>query len=139
MKLPILDDTFTKKIKVLSVPTPPSGYATVLGNVTDPAGNPISGAIITLDGYEATTDENGYYEIKNVKCGKKYKITATAEGYQPFEGELDLKESGVYRVDITLYKVGEKKPIPWKELAIIGAVAAIGAAGGVLAATRKTK
>lgn len=33
------------------------------GYVKDNGGNPISGAIVKADDYQATTDVNGYYEI----------------------------------------------------------------------------
>ena len=54
---------------------------TVSGTVKGINQEAISGATVTINGYSATTDENGNYSISNVPTGT-YNVTASATGYR---------------------------------------------------------
>ena len=70
-------------------PTPSLDSPSVVGYITDKAGNPIAGAIVKVGPYTATTDANGYYIIPNVNGGD-YDVTVTADGYVQHNGEVTV-------------------------------------------------
>ncbi len=82
--------------------------ATVLGTVTDTAGSAIPGATVTLKntatGVTVTvqTDENGNYQIFNVKIGQ-YQVTAEAQGFaRGLADNLQVTVNARLRVDLSL-------------------------------------
>ncbi len=84
----------------------PSTTTTQLkGTITGKADNkPIKGATITIVelGKTAKTDSLGKYSFKPVVFGK-YKVTVTAEGYQPYENdELEIKMGDIRHLDVQL-------------------------------------
>jgi len=65
----------------LLLKTPPPGLATLHGLVTDAVtGHGIQGINVTLDGYSATTDVQGYYLIEEIAPGTYTAIFADPLG-----------------------------------------------------------
>lgn len=85
--------------------------ARVAGEVTDPEGNPVVGALITLtsvtQGREFTTetDEAGEYFRRGIRPDD-YVLRVEAEGYRPEELEVRL-DTGVNTIDVVLQAVEE--------------------------------
>lgn len=62
-------------------PTPP-GRASLYGKVTDAVtGEPISGALVTLNGLQDHTDSAGNYAFADLELGQ-YMLQFSKEGYQ---------------------------------------------------------
>lgn len=85
------------------------GTGRVTGTVTDPAGNPIAGAVITVvdaAGRElsATSDEDGEWAILGFRTGT-YDFSIAAEGYQPKIESKSVRETGRNELDIVLTPV----------------------------------
>jgi len=63
-------------------PTPPPGRANLYGRVTDAeTGEPISGVLVSLNGYSAYTDNAGNYIFPDLDPGS-YMAQFSKEGYQ---------------------------------------------------------
>lgn len=74
--------------------------ATIQGTVTDPTGNPIEGAIISINAYSTITETDGSYSLI-IPVGV-YTLTVTKEGYEIYSEPLDAPAPGTYTVDVTL-------------------------------------
>jgi len=86
--------------------------ATVLGTIRDPSASVIAQVKVTLEnvqtGVQVTrdTDENGNYEISNVRLGK-YRVTAEKQGFsRAVAEEFAVTVNARQRVDLTL-QVGQ--------------------------------
>ena len=84
----------------------------LVGTVTDSGGLVVPGAQVvavnmgTKDTYEATTNDEGYYNIQFPRPGK-YEITVTMQGFQTFRATgVDLPNNQVVRTNATL-QVGQ--------------------------------
>lgn len=82
------------------------GTGRVTGTVTDPGGNAIEGAVITVvdaAGRElsATSDEDGEWAILGFRTGT-YDFSVAAEGYQPRIESKSVREMGRNELDIVL-------------------------------------
>src|ERR671914_1918033 len=80
----------------------------IVGTVTDPSRAVIPGATVvavnigTQDKYEATTNEQGYYNIQFIRIGK-YDITVTLEGFQTFKATgIEVGTNQIVRQDAVL-------------------------------------
>jgi len=72
---------FATRAKAAPSPPPP-GLATLYGIVTDAeTGQPISGVLVSLNGWTAYTRSGGYYAFTEIQPGA-YTITFSKEGYQ---------------------------------------------------------
>jgi len=85
------------------------GTGRVTGTVTDPGGNAIEGAVITVvdaAGRElnATSDEDGEWAILGFRTGT-YDFSVAAEGYQPKIESKSVREVGRNEMDIVLTPV----------------------------------
>ena len=72
--------------------TPPEvkvSSPSVCGYITDKAGNPIVGAVVTLGNASVQTDATGYYVIEDVRSGN-YAIQVRADGKIPHQGEVEV-------------------------------------------------
>jgi len=85
----VVDDTKIVTIKV----TPSAGKCIVKGEVTGLLGMKVSGAIVTLDTKERTTDGEGIFKFTDMAVGS-YKLKVEHWMYNPYEKELELTESG---------------------------------------------
>lgn len=76
--------TRAKAVPTPAPPAPSPGLCTLYGTVTDARTNkPIPGAIVTLDGMETDTNENGYFVFSDIESGD-YTMSVTKEGYEPW-------------------------------------------------------
>jgi hypothetical protein len=80
----------------------------IVGSVTDPSRAVIPGASVvavntgTQDRYEATTNEQGYYNIQFIRPGK-YDITVTLSGFQSFKAVgIEVATNQIARRDAIL-------------------------------------
>lgn len=80
----------------------------IRGKVTDPQGNPIHGATISLkDTYQGTSsNENGLYEFKTNKSGS-YTISVYNLGYQTISKTVNI-DSFPYTLDFTIEQILEE-------------------------------
>lgn len=68
-----------------------SQTGTMMGTITDVGGAPVPGAVVTLQGSDAsdvrsvTTNENGFYEIRDVAVGRPYQIKISAAGFAEWD------------------------------------------------------
>lgn len=75
--------------------------ATLSGTVTDETNAPIEGANVTLTcgnvEYAATSDAEGNYTVNVLQTDKAYTLTATADGFVPYESDepVSLAEGNV--------------------------------------------
>jgi len=81
------------------VVTPPQ-KATIEGVVTDEAGDPVSGASVTVDGETVTTGSDGSYSFE-VDEGS-YTVTVTKSGYDETSSSIAATGDGEYTVDIDI-------------------------------------
>ena len=76
---------------------PSASTAGIRGEVTDPSGASIPGAVATATGQgikrEANADEQGRYSLAGLPPGK-YTVRVTAEGFTPFEARNLNAEAG---------------------------------------------
>ena len=84
----------------------------LVGTVTDSSGGVIPGAAVvavnvgTKDKYEATTNEQGHYNIQFVRIGR-YEITVTLAGFQTFKATgVEVGTNQMVRRDAVL-QVGD--------------------------------
>src|SRR5687768_12537112 len=69
-------------------------YGSIVGNVRDPSGAAVPGALVTITSKETnqvrttTTNEEGGYNLANVQSGT-YEVKVTKEGFRPtIEGNV---------------------------------------------------
>jgi ABC-type Fe3+ transport system substrate-binding protein len=82
------------------VVVPPEGKATIEGIVTNEAGDPVSGATVTVDGVTVTTGSDGSYSFE-VDAGT-YTVTVTKSGYDDERSTVTASADGEYTVDIDI-------------------------------------
>ena len=91
----------------VTVTVNPATAATVSGTVTTGDGTPVEGArvrIVRSDGQTATeaiTDENGEYEVQDVRVGENT-VTVDVAGFEPASVEVEVEEGDVQIVDVVL-------------------------------------
>jgi len=68
--------------RVEAKPPPPPGRANLYGKVTDAiTGNPIGGALVTLNGLSVYTNSGGNYSFLDIATGE-YSGSVSKEGYE---------------------------------------------------------
>ncbi|HTQ81280.1 MAG TPA: carboxypeptidase-like regulatory domain-containing protein, partial [Thermoanaerobaculia bacterium] len=94
-----------------------AGEGRISGTVVDAAGAPVAGAKISITSPEfkyfqdKTTDSKGKFTLIVLDATRKYTIKIEKDGYNPFEGPLEVKLGENIRVSYTLAKAGgEAKP-----------------------------
>jgi hypothetical protein len=86
-------------------PTPSPGRATLYGKVTDAdIGDPVAGALLTLDTLQTSSDAGGNYSFADVDPGN-YQITVERDGYNVFSQAVALTE-GANQLNIQLVPTG---------------------------------
>jgi hypothetical protein len=92
-------------VKLLVNPTNFSYTGTISGMVTDQdGGGAIEGAMVNASGLiETTSDAEGNYTLLNVPAGY-VSITASASGYETFNGLVDLQDGQTATYNIQLIK-----------------------------------
>ena len=82
------------------VVVPPEEKATLNGVVTDEAGDPVSGATVTVDGETFTTGSDGAYSFE-VDAGS-YTVTVSKAGYDDMSSILTAVADANYTVDLAI-------------------------------------
>ena len=72
----------------------------IMGTITDVNDTPVSGASVALQGRDSsdlrlvTTDENGYFEIRDVEPGRPYQVNIRAAGFSEWDSPIVTLGSG---------------------------------------------
>jgi hypothetical protein len=72
----------------------------IRGTITDVNDTPVPGASVTLQGRDSsdlrlvTTDENGYFEIRDVEPGRPYQVNIRAAGFSEWDSPIVTLGSG---------------------------------------------
>ena len=78
----------------------------IKGTITDVNGTPVTGASVALKGTDSrmvTTDENGYFEIRDVEPGRPYQVNIQAAGFSEWDSPIVTLGSGQSEImDATL-------------------------------------
>ena len=97
-----------------AAPAPPA-TGTVRGQVLSKAGDPVPGAIITMGTSSAITDENGKYELVDVKAGK-HTLSIEATGYATRESVVDVAAGRILGVTARM----DISELPGEEIIVVG-------------------
>jgi hypothetical protein len=82
------------------VPTPEERPGSIAATVIDPNGDPVPGATVVLQGPgssdRSTTvaNENGFFELHDVRSGIPYQVTIQASGFADWTSPSIVVESG---------------------------------------------
>jgi len=69
-------------------PVTPSNTTLLIGRVTDPAGNPVSGAQLTVGAKSGISNPDGTFALADVASGGRIFVSASKTGY--FKGSQGL-------------------------------------------------
>jgi len=84
---------------------PPAG--TIVGTLTDVNDFPVSGATVALEGSDhseissVTTNDNGFFQIRDVQPGNAYQVRIRAAGFQEWESAALTLGPGEYKIEDT--------------------------------------
>ena len=76
----------------------------IMGTITDVGDTPVPGASVALQGRDSsdlrlvTTDENGYFEIRDVEPGRPYQVNIRAAGFSEWDSPIVTLGSGVSEI-----------------------------------------
>ncbi len=76
----------------------------IAGTVTDPNGGPVPGARVILQGptphesYTGLANDNGFFELRNVKPGVPFRVTVHAEGFTDWTSPPVVLDPGQYKL-----------------------------------------
>lgn len=110
---------YAQKSEVVNVPKGTSSFSLTIelapllgklvGYVWDEEGNPVAGALVTVDGRDtATTGQDGSFVLDHLPVGKVV-LVVEKEGFVPYVTEIDI----VY-LSVTVVRVTLGKPLPEK-------------------------
>jgi len=91
--------TFGQAIQVSELPT-----GTIVGTVTDVNHDPVPQANVILQGPgiserpRVVTDDNGYFEFRNVKPGVPSRVSISAEGFADWQSPVLVLEPGQFKL-----------------------------------------
>ena len=86
----------------------------ILGTVTDINDTPVPGAAVALQGPDPsdvrtfTTNENGFFEIRDVEPGRPYEVNIRAAGFSEWESTAITLEPGQFKIlDVSKLQIEE--------------------------------
>ena len=86
----------------------------IMGTITDVTDAPVPGALVTLQGSDSSdlrsvpTNENGFYEIRDVEEGRPYRVTVRAEGFSEWESPIVTLSPGQSEIlDVSKLRIKE--------------------------------
>lgn len=97
---------------LLALPMAAQTTATLVGDVTDPAGAAVPGAVVRLAnpatgyGNQVTTGEDGQFQFTNVPF-QSYTLTVTKSGFDSAAYPLSLRSNVPFRRDVSLVLAGQ--------------------------------
>ena len=86
------------------VPTPEERPGSIAATVTDPNDRPVPGATVVLQGpgssdrYTTVANENGFFELRDVKPGIPYQVTIHANGFADWTSASIVLEPSQYKI-----------------------------------------
>ena len=86
------------------VPTPEERSGNIGATVTDPNDDPVPGATVILQGpassdrYTTVANENGFFEVRDVRSGVPYRVTIHANGFADWSSPSIVVEPGQYKI-----------------------------------------
>src|SRR5580704_8593064 len=93
-------------------PLPPRG--TIVSTVTDVNDDPVVGATVVLQGPVASdrrtvaTNDNGFFEIRDIEPGIPCHVTISATGFEHWESPVVILEPGQYEIlDVSKLRIEE--------------------------------
>jgi hypothetical protein len=122
--------------------TTPEGAATesVTGTVRNPAGVPISGALVTVGDRSASTGPDGRFAVRDVPYADGVALTAARNGYETAASTVDVRPGNTTTVHLTLVSTSvvgavagrvldqAAKPLAGAEVTVLDGDQAIGTA-----------
>jgi hypothetical protein len=78
--------------------------ASIAGTVTDPNGEAVPGARVALkgstphDSYTGLANDNGFFELRNVKSGVPFRVTIHAQGFADWTSTAIVLGAGQYKL-----------------------------------------
>jgi hypothetical protein len=91
-----------------------SHTGTIVGTITDVSDAPVPGALVTLQGSDlsdvrsVTTNENGFYEIRDVEEGRPYEVKIRAAGYSDWDSPVVTLNPGQSQIlDVAKLRIKE--------------------------------
>lgn len=82
---------------------------TITGNVSNEEGNPIGGATVSADKFEAVTDSEGTFRFSDLPAGD-YELTASAHGYITTTEEVHIDEEVALNITISITMILSECP-----------------------------
>jgi len=86
----------------------------IMGTITDVSDAPVPGAFVTLKGADSsdvrsvTTNDSGFYEIRDVVEGRAYEVKVRAEGYSEWDSPIVTLNPGESKIlDVTKLRIKE--------------------------------
>src|SRR5271166_5720697 len=86
------------------VPSSQARPATIAATATDPNNDPVPGATVVLQGLDpsdrSTTvaNENGFFELQDVRSGVPYRVTIQAKGFEDWTSPSLVLDPGQYKI-----------------------------------------
>src|SRR5271157_84779 len=86
------------------IPTPGERPGRIAATVIDPNDDPVPGATVVLQGpgssdrHTTVANENGFFELRDVKSGIPYRVTIQAEGFADWTSPSFTLEPGQYKI-----------------------------------------
>lgn len=99
-------------IALLGIPAFAQSTATLVGDVLDPAGSAIPGAVVRLSnaitGYskQLTTGDDGHFQFINVPF-QTYSLTVEKAGFAPRSQQVSLRSNVPFKLDVSLAISGQ--------------------------------
>lgn len=94
--------TYNVKLKSTSVK---SDLGSVSGIINDISGNPLSNALVSIDGQSITTNNLGQYTLSNINVGEKNSVIVTKDGYGLNSNLVSVKKDETSIFNLTLIKI----------------------------------
>jgi len=86
------------------VPTPEERPGSIAATVIDPNDDPVPGATVVLQGpessdsYTTVANENGFFELHNVRSGIPYRVIVHANGFADWTSPSIVLEPSQYKI-----------------------------------------
>ena len=87
-----------------NAPTPEERPGSIAATVTDPNGDPVPGATVVLQGpgssdfYTAVANQNGFFELRDVRSGIPYRVMIHADGFAEWTLPSIVLEPSQYKI-----------------------------------------
>src|SRR6516225_9154313 len=96
--------TLTAPVRAQNIADTKGQLGSIAGTVVDPNGDPVVSARVSVqgpgpsDGYSTVTNDQGFFELRNVKPGLPYRVTVHADRFQPWTSAEVILQPGQYKI-----------------------------------------